>query len=194
MCSFGVVSLCQVPARPKRRHRHVTKPLRHSCWPAPHLPREAARAFAVHSYWHARSNRSLHLVCIWYVYLFTSSFCSCHSNALFRPVLCFNISTRLCRLDPDGSAREQLPDSGGLRDGHVAQHESGDVHVEHALRVLHPLQGQAAVHRRHEQSASRFISFVRTCSFIHSFTVSYIFSLTHARIYIYIYIYTVTKI
>lgn len=48
----------------------------------------------------------------------------------------------------------RLPDDRGLRYGRRSLHFAHHVHVQHALRVLDPLQVQAAVHNRAQQDRS----------------------------------------
>jgi len=52
-------------------------------------------------------------------------------------------------------AGRPLPHPHRLRDGQRALHQPSHLHVQHALRLLHPLQVQVAIRRRHEQGGRR---------------------------------------
>ena len=43
-----------------------------------------------------------------------------------------------------------------VRDGHRSKLQSGDVHVQHAVRMQHSVQDEAAIHYRNEQGCVFF--------------------------------------
>jgi hypothetical protein len=50
-----------------------------------------------------------------------------------------------------------VPNCNHLCDGHGSQHQPGDVHVKHAVRLLHPVQDKTALHCGSQQGIAPYL-------------------------------------